>query len=172
MWFGHITKHNTLAKTILHGTVEGKKERGRQKKSWLGNVKEWTTQPLQHLLPATQDREGWKKIAAESALTSPPPSPHVLLAWRNCDNFSKLLGHGTEMIMMMNPHHSWPSPLLTLFESTGADRDEGYAPSFCQKDTRNHQNSSWASKGLEFCQSQKVKRKNHLYVFTQGRTVR
>ena len=71
IWFGHTTRHDTLAKTILQGTLEGKRKRGRQKKSWLDNIKEWTNQPVQHLLEATQDREGWKKISAASSLMSP-----------------------------------------------------------------------------------------------------
>jgi len=71
MCFGHTTRHNTLAKTILQGTVEGKRRRGRQKKSWVDNIKEWTAQPLQHLLLATQDREAWKKISFASSLMSP-----------------------------------------------------------------------------------------------------
>ena len=31
-----------LAKTILQGTVKGKRKRGRQKKGWEDNIKEWT----------------------------------------------------------------------------------------------------------------------------------
>ncbi|GFS04386.1 LINE-1 reverse transcriptase-like protein [Elysia marginata] len=31
-WFGHVTRHDSLSKTILQGTVEGKRRRGRQKK--------------------------------------------------------------------------------------------------------------------------------------------
>ena len=38
---GHETKHDTLSKTILQGTVAGGRKRGRQRKSWLDNVKEW-----------------------------------------------------------------------------------------------------------------------------------
>ena len=32
-WFDHITRHNTIAKTILQGTLEGKRRRGRQRKT-------------------------------------------------------------------------------------------------------------------------------------------
>ena len=40
-WFGHVSRSSGLAKTILQGTVKGKK-RGRQKKRWEDNIKEWT----------------------------------------------------------------------------------------------------------------------------------
>ncbi|GFR94579.1 endonuclease-reverse transcriptase [Elysia marginata] len=41
-WFGHVTRHDSLSKTILQGTVEGKRRRGRQKMAWCDNIKEWT----------------------------------------------------------------------------------------------------------------------------------
>ena len=40
-WFGHVSRSSGLAKTVLQGTVKGKK-RGRQKKRWKNNIKEWT----------------------------------------------------------------------------------------------------------------------------------
>ena len=33
-WFGHVTHHNSLSKTILQGTFEGGQCRGRQRKCW------------------------------------------------------------------------------------------------------------------------------------------
>ncbi|MEW8545314.1 MAG: hypothetical protein AB2693_17470 [Candidatus Thiodiazotropha sp.] len=42
MWFGHVSRFSGLAKTILQGTVKGKRRRGRQKKGWEDNIKEWT----------------------------------------------------------------------------------------------------------------------------------
>ena len=41
-WFGHVSRSSGLAKTILQGTVKGKRIRGRQKKRWEDNIKEWT----------------------------------------------------------------------------------------------------------------------------------
>ena len=38
-WFGYVSG---LAKTILQGTVNGKRKRGRQKKRWEDNIKEYT----------------------------------------------------------------------------------------------------------------------------------
>ena len=31
-WFGHVTRHDGLSKTILRGTLEGGRRRGRQRK--------------------------------------------------------------------------------------------------------------------------------------------
>ena len=33
-WYGHITRSSGLAKTILQGTVQGGRRRGRQNKRW------------------------------------------------------------------------------------------------------------------------------------------
>ena len=41
-WFGHVSRSSGLAKTILQGTVKGKRKRGRQKKRWEDNIIEWT----------------------------------------------------------------------------------------------------------------------------------
>ena len=41
-WLGHVSRSSSLAKTILQGTVKGKRKRGRQKKRWEDTIKEWT----------------------------------------------------------------------------------------------------------------------------------
>ena len=41
-WDGHISRSSGMVKTILQGAVKGARRRGRQKKRWEGNIKEWT----------------------------------------------------------------------------------------------------------------------------------
>ena len=41
-WYGHVTRSSGLAKSILQGTVQGERRRGRQRKRWEDNVKGWT----------------------------------------------------------------------------------------------------------------------------------
>ena len=41
-WFGRVPRSAGLAKTILQGTVQGGRRRGRQKKRWENNISEWT----------------------------------------------------------------------------------------------------------------------------------
>ena len=50
IWFGHVTRYDSLSKTILQGTSEGGRCRGRHRKCWMGNIKEWTSLPLPELL--------------------------------------------------------------------------------------------------------------------------
>ena len=40
VWFGRVTRHDNLSKTILQGILEGGRRRGRQRKCWMDNVKE------------------------------------------------------------------------------------------------------------------------------------
>ena len=39
---GHVSRSTGLAKTILQGTVNGRRRQGRQRKSWEDNIREWT----------------------------------------------------------------------------------------------------------------------------------
>ena len=39
-WFGHVTRHDSLSKTILQGTMEGGQRRGRQRKCGVDTIKE------------------------------------------------------------------------------------------------------------------------------------
>ena len=41
-WYGHITRSTGLAKTVMQGTVQGGRRRGRQRKRWEDNIPEWT----------------------------------------------------------------------------------------------------------------------------------
>ena len=41
-WHGHVTRSSGPAKTILQGTVQGGRRRGRQRKRWEDNITEWT----------------------------------------------------------------------------------------------------------------------------------
>ena len=67
-WYGHVSCHDSLSKTILQGTVEGKRKRGRQRKSWIDNIKEWTDCPADHLIRMAEDRERWRSLVVESSL--------------------------------------------------------------------------------------------------------
>ena len=59
-WFGHASRSSGLAKTILQGTVQGKRRKGRQKKRWEDNIKEWTGVDFASSTRAAEDRTRWK----------------------------------------------------------------------------------------------------------------
>ena len=64
MWFGPVTRHDSLAKTIMQGFVEGTRRKGRSRKDWIENIFEWTGCELQNLLRLAEDREEWKRQSA------------------------------------------------------------------------------------------------------------
>ena len=72
-WYGHVTRSEGLAKTILQGTVRGGRKRGRQKKRWEDNIKEWTGLEFAASLRAAEDRVRWRELVAESALVPQRP---------------------------------------------------------------------------------------------------
>ena len=39
-YYGHVRTHHSLQKLVLEGKVDGKRGRGRRRKSWTGNVSE------------------------------------------------------------------------------------------------------------------------------------
>ena len=54
-WYGHISRSSGMAKTILQGAVKGARRRGRQKKRWEDNIKEWTGNGNSDGLATSQD---------------------------------------------------------------------------------------------------------------------
>ena len=64
----HVTRQDSLSKTIPQGTAEGGRRRGRQRKWWMDNIKELTSLPMPELLPWASRRKDWKWISAESSL--------------------------------------------------------------------------------------------------------
>ncbi|MCG7869865.1 MAG: hypothetical protein JAY74_26275 [Candidatus Thiodiazotropha taylori] len=69
-----VSKSSGLAKTILQGTVKGKRKRGRQKKRWEDNIKEWTGMDFASSTRAAENRTRWKGIVANSSVVPRRPS--------------------------------------------------------------------------------------------------
>ena len=76
-WFGHVSRSSGLAKTILHGTRKGKRKRGRQKKRWEDNIKEWTGMDFASSTRAAENGSRWKGIVANSSVVPRRP-PKVM----------------------------------------------------------------------------------------------
>ena len=74
-WYGHVTRATGLANTIMQGTVPGGRRRGRPKKCWHDNIKEWTELPLAKTLRLAEDKDGWRKIIKTSVVPLQPPPP-------------------------------------------------------------------------------------------------
>ena len=105
-WYGHISRSSGMAKTILQGTVKGARRRGRQKKRWEDDVKDWTGMGFGDSLRAAEDREGWKGIVATSCVV--PRRPPRLRDWDDemrcvsyCAYFKLYIMNCMELILLM-----------------------------------------------------------------------
>ena len=67
-WYRHVTRSSGLAKTILQGTVQGGRRRGRQRKRWEDNIKEWTGLEWNIILQKAENREEWRKLVVKSTV--------------------------------------------------------------------------------------------------------
>ena len=67
-WYGHVTRSSGLAKTILQGIVQGGRRRGRQRKRWEDNIKEWIGLEWKTLLRKAENREEWRKLVEKSTV--------------------------------------------------------------------------------------------------------
>ena len=87
-WSGHVTRHNSLSRTILQGTLEGWWHCGQQRQCWLDNIKEWTSLPMPELFARASCGKDWKRISAKSSFMSPQwPSQSrdwTELNWGHC----------------------------------------------------------------------------------------
>ena len=72
-WYGHISRSSGMAKTILQGTVKGARGRGRQKKRWEDNIKEWTGMGFGDTLRTAEYKES-KKISNDQELIQSDPT--------------------------------------------------------------------------------------------------
>ena len=74
--FGHVTRSNSMSKTILQGSIEGKRRRGRPKMQWQDNIVKWTCLDINKVMRAAEIREGWKQIVTKS--TTPLRHPNAM----------------------------------------------------------------------------------------------
>ena len=74
LWYRHVTQSSGLAKTILQGTVQGGRQRGRQKKWWEDNIKEWTGLEWNIILQKAENREEWRKLIVKSTVVPQQPA--------------------------------------------------------------------------------------------------
>ena len=76
-WFGHVSRFTDLVKTILQGTVLGKRRKYRQKKRWEVNIKKWIGMDFASSTRAAEDRTRWKGTVVKSAVV--PQRPHKVM---------------------------------------------------------------------------------------------
>ena len=66
-WYGHVSSSSGLAKTILQGTVKGRRRQGRQRKRW-EDSRERTALEFGKSQRAMKNRETRRQLVAKSSL--------------------------------------------------------------------------------------------------------
>ena len=67
-YFGHTirNKNCSLMKTVIQGSIEGKRKRGRPSISYMDNIRKKTEQTTASLYKSASDRQQWREIVKTS----------------------------------------------------------------------------------------------------------
>ena len=63
-YYGHVRRHHSLQKLVLEGKMDGKRGRGRRRKSWTGNVSEMTKMSMAQCSGKELDRSAWRTMVS------------------------------------------------------------------------------------------------------------
>ena len=72
-YFGHVTRAQNISTHILQGRIDGRRSRGRPRKRWGDNVKEWTGDTLTQCTRLAHDRRAWRRMVQQIAVPDPQP---------------------------------------------------------------------------------------------------
>ena len=73
-WYGLVSRSSGLAKTILQGTVKGRRRQCRQRKRWEDNIREWTGLEFAKSKRAVENREKRRKLVVKLSVVPQRPS--------------------------------------------------------------------------------------------------
>ena len=57
--YGHVSRSSGLARTILQGTVEGRRRQGKQRERWEDNIREWSSPSPRGQWRTGENRGNW-----------------------------------------------------------------------------------------------------------------
>ena len=64
-YFGHIIRKDNIQKMLIEGKVEGKRPRGRPRRGWTSDIKEWAGMSYPKCKTIAMDRKEWHRVTAD-----------------------------------------------------------------------------------------------------------
>ena len=71
-WYGHVQRAQNLATVTMQGKVNGRRARGRPRRTWIKDVQDWTNLGMEGLTAAARDRGRWRRVAYEASKIGAP----------------------------------------------------------------------------------------------------
>ena len=71
-YFGHLCRYHgcQITKTVVEGYVEGWRRRGRPRKQYIDNIKQWTQLTTSQCVRAAEDRSRWKQLVSQAMVAN------------------------------------------------------------------------------------------------------
>ena len=65
-YFGHIVRARNLCTSILHGRIDGTRGRGRPRRRWTDDIREWSRMSIVECIQTAEDRGRWRAVVSSS----------------------------------------------------------------------------------------------------------
>ena len=69
--FGHVVRADNLCTHILHGIIAGNRRRGRPRRRWTDDIKQWTRISVADCVQRARDRSVWRSLVSTSVTSDP-----------------------------------------------------------------------------------------------------
>ena len=63
-YYGHVRRHETLQKMVLEGKINGKRARGKPRKTWIQNVVATAGKKINRCSELALEREQWRSMVS------------------------------------------------------------------------------------------------------------
>lgn len=70
-YFGHVVRAQNLSTDILEGRVHGRRPRGRPRRRWTDDIKEWTRRSMAECTTMARRRNEWRRLVHDSRIPDP-----------------------------------------------------------------------------------------------------
>ncbi|XP_078665790.1 uncharacterized protein LOC144908131 [Branchiostoma floridae x Branchiostoma belcheri] len=72
-YFGHVLRAQNISTHILQGRICGSRSRGRPRRRWVDDIRDWTGRSLADCTQMAKDRDGWRKLVLYATTVPDPP---------------------------------------------------------------------------------------------------